>query len=168
MNSKKGQIAGQIFIYIMAVVVIGGIALIGYRAVNTIISKSCDAERINFKGNIEDMIERYNSDGSVNKQSVKAPCEYDTLCFVDADRIHTPPSPLTGVCSNAMINDSVRSGVEQNIFVISGKRTIPVGYSPLISLNSTNTNGCLCITQRNNNFNLVFRGRGSSTEINGG
>jgi hypothetical protein len=166
MNGKKAQIVGQIFIYMMAVIIIGGIMLIGYSAVKKIIVKGCEAEKVNFKADIEDMIERYNSYGAVNKQAIKAPCEYDVICFVDAARIEIGAPPIR--CSNSLINDSVKNHVQQNIFVISNRRTIPIGYSNLVSLNSTDAGGCLCIAQRSSNFNIIFNGRGSSTEIRSG
>jgi hypothetical protein len=149
--------------YIMAVIVIGGIALIGYNAVKSITTKSCDAEKATFKTDMEGLIEKYTSYGSVNKKTIRAPCGYDTICFVDASRLGVG---LGGDrCDNYLIMDSVKNNIQQNIFVMSNQHTIPLGYSDLISLNSTDKTGCLCINQRNKNFYVTFNGRGSTTEI---
>ena len=162
----KGQIAGQIFIYIMAIIVIGGMALIGYSAIKKIVTKSCDAEKASFKTDIAGLIEKYTSYGSVNKKTLKAPCEYDTVCFIDASDVSAKKSLGTNSCNNPLIRNSVSAGNMQNIFVISNAATIPIGYSDLVSLNSTyKGEGCLCIKQRNNNFYITFSGLGSSTEI---
>ena len=156
---KRGQIIGQVFIYIMAVIVIGAIALIGYNAIKGTMNKSCQVEQLTFKSYLEQMIERYSSFGDVKKESLAAPCSYQTVCFVDADSIDakTPNSCPT----NKIISNSVQDGVKTNIFVVSGSSTLPIGYSNLIKT----TPACLCIKAVNNNFQLVFRGQGSKTEI---
>jgi hypothetical protein len=159
--NPKGQVAGQIFIYIMAIIVIGGIALIGYSAIKNITSKSCDAEKISFKAEIEGLIEKYTSYGSVNKAGMKAPCGYDTVCFVDSSSVGASKSIS---CSNSLlIENSVNEGVEQNIFAISSGKTIPIGYSALITL--TNPLECSCIEKKNGKFDITFNGKGSSAEI---
>ena len=164
MKRKKGQIAGQVFIYIMAVIVIGGIALVGYNAIKKITNMSCSAEKASFNTDIIGLIEKWNSDSNVWPVTLKAPCEYDTVCFVDTTDLNPPNQD--NHCSNALIRDSIKRGNLQNIFVISNAITIPIGYSDLVSLNNTDKNsGCLCIKQRNKNFYITFYGHGSSTEI---
>jgi len=167
---KKGQIAGQVFIYIMAVIVIGGIVVVGYNAIKNITGKSCDVEKITFKADMENLIEKYTSYGSVNKKTLRAPCSYDTVCFVDASVLSGEASSKTdfkcldnGVI-NGQITDSVKNGDEQDIFVISGGKTIPIGYSSYIRLKPDQT-GCLCITARSKNFYITFEGFGSYTQI---
>ncbi|HEY9703722.1 MAG TPA: hypothetical protein V6C58_14840 [Allocoleopsis sp.] len=169
MNSKrKGQIAGQIFIYIMAVIVIGAIAIIGYSAIDKVLNKSCDAEKAVFKTNLEELIEKYTSFGSVNKKTIRAPCEYDTICFVDSSitSFDTPKILKDNfICANRLISDSVKSGSETNIFVKSNDKTIPIGYSQLVSLTDADKNKCLCIPAKNGNFYVTFTGKGTSAEI---
>ncbi|HYD03198.1 MAG TPA: hypothetical protein VEC16_02765 [Alphaproteobacteria bacterium] len=163
---KKGQIAGQIFIYMMAVIVIGAIAIIGYGAISKVLTKSCDAEKASFKTNIEEMIEKYTSYGSVNKKTMKAPCEYDTIIFVDTTSVSTPSGRNAFSCaSNRIIQDSVKSGADINIFVMSSDRTIPIGHSDLISLAEGSTTKCLVIDSKNGNFYMTLTGLGSSTQI---
>jgi hypothetical protein len=168
-NYKKGQIAGQIFIYMTAVIVIGGIALIGYSAIKNITTKACNAGEITFKTDIEWLIEKHTSHGSSEKETLRAPCGYDEICFVDASKIGVALSD-GGIsdCENNIIKDSVVEGVEQNIFVISNGKTHSIGYSQLISLSATDNTGCLCIQKRNNNFYILFNGQGSSSEIHAG
>jgi len=165
---KKGQIAGEVFIYIMAAIVIGGIVIIGYGAIKNIVAKSCDAEKITFKSDIENLVEKYTSYGSVNKKTLKAPCEYDTICFVDAELIGLENNNNLIDCPNNIIRDSVTSHVEQNIFVISNKLTIPIGYSSLIRLSDADKNKCVCIQQKSGNFYITFKGFGSYTEVSAG
>jgi len=163
-RNKKGQMAGQVFIYITAIIVIGVIALIGYNAIDKIVKKSCDADQATFKLDIENEIESRTSDGSVYMEKLNAPCEYDTICFVDASIINSPVARVSFQCTNnTIIQNSVRQGIQQNIFVISNQQTKQLGYSELIS--STDPSKCLCIKERSNKFYLTFSGRGTSTEI---
>ena len=83
-ESKKSQIAGQIFVYIMTIIVIGVIVLVGYWAINNTIGKSCQVEQLSFQNLIESMFSKYDTFGSMNKDSLTAPCNYETLCFVSA------------------------------------------------------------------------------------
>lgn len=165
-KKRKGQIAGQIFTYILAVIVIGGIALVGYNAIKSITTKACQAGKVTFNNNIEGMIEKYSSYGSVNIKELKVPCDYTTICFVASDVISDPTLPFD--CDNKIIYESVLNNVKQNIFILSDKRTISIGYSEIISLNSTDTGECLCIEQSNGRFDIAFRGKGSTTEISKG
>jgi len=154
----KGQIAGQVFIYMMAAIVIGGIAIIGYNAITGIGQKVCQTERATFKTDIEGWIEQYNGHDSVTPMTIKAPCDYDAICFIDATKMgNVDPNK----CSNPIVANSIKD----NIFVVSNKVTIPIGYSDLVRLNSSDQEGCLCIKQRNRNFYLIFHGQGSATEI---
>jgi hypothetical protein len=165
-RKTRGQIVGQVFIYMMAIIVIGGIAIMGYYAINKIVKKSCDVEKATFKMDMEGLIEKYTSYDSGDRKTIKAPCEYDTICFVDASRIG--PTTEFGCNDNKLIYNSVRESVQQNIFVMSSDRTIPIGYNELISLNSSDAKTCLCIKQRNKNFYIRFLGRGSTVEISSG
>jgi len=167
---KKGQIAGQIFIYIVAAIVIGGIALVGYKAISSLSTKACQAEKATFNNNLEAKIENGLSSGSVKPEYFKAPCDYEKICFVATSSINLQSGDTFKCPENKIIEESVKAHIEQNIFVISSDRTIPIGYSDIISLNDTYTNtgaqtNCLCIKQRNHQFYITFKGKESTAEI---
>src|SRR3989339_378746 len=156
---RKAQIIGQIFIYILVAIVIGITAILGYKAISAIISKGCQAEQLTFATRLETLIEQGNSYRSVAKQSVVAPCDYETLCLVDPSKID---SPGFFSCNDKIIMQSVQAGIRKNIFVKS-KYTIGAGYSEFIILD--NPNACTCIKQKNKNFYLTLKGTGSKTNI---
>jgi len=158
-DAHRGQIAGQIFIYIMVVIVIGIIALIGYNAIKNITQKSCQVEQLGFKTDLESDIAKYNSYGSVNKKILPAPCDYDEVCFVAANA-------TTGkiACdAHNIIAQSYDQKANQNIFVVSKNSVIPMGYSNLITVNDPTK--CTCIPQKNGNFYVTFIGQGSRTNV---
>jgi hypothetical protein len=158
---KKGQIAGQIFIYILAALIIGMIVLLGYWAINKIVPQTCEVEQLSFKKNIENMLEQYNSFGSVKKVTIASPCEYEQLCFIAAGTIGDPTS--LPHCDNKIIASSAHDGDQKNIFAIAQKRVIPIGYSSFVSVDDETA--CTCISQRNKNFYITLKGNGASTTV---
>lgn len=157
--NKKSQIMGQIFIFIMAGLMIGVIVLIGYNAFTKTISNSCQIEQMTFKTKLESLVERSNGFGTITKQSLIAPCKYETVCFVDSLQIGTDLSR----CGNRIINASSKDGDLKNIFVSDPKKTVPIGYSSMIRLNDSE--GCMCITQKSKSFQLTFVGVGQGTYV---
>jgi len=161
-NTKKGQIVGQIFIYIMVVIVVGVIMLFGYNGIQNILEKKCQVEQLQFKTDIENMIGKYNGFGSVEIKTITTPCDYDEVCFVSVDADNTGLSS-TFDCSNKIIENAYDENVKQNIFVVSKGRTFPIGYSNLLTTNKTQE--CTCVKQKNGNFYLTFIGQGSRTNV---
>jgi hypothetical protein len=158
-KSRKGQIAGEIFIYMMTAIVIGVIVLVGYWALKDVNKKKCAVEQINFKSRMESLIDRYNTYGSMNKDVLTAPCNYDILCFADSRKLGSPLAK----CKNQIINWTVKDGTKQNIFLMTPKSTIPIGYSEKVALEDPED--CLCIEKRSGNFYLTFNGKGSTTML---
>lgn len=155
---SKGQIIGQVFIYITAVVVIGVIALMGYNAITSMVNKSCSVEQVTFKSEIENLIEKYSGYGSVTKKSISAPCGYEEVCFVSAKATGSIFCP-----ENKLIEGSWSPSIKQNIYAISKKSTIAVGYAKLLSVE--NITKCTCIKSVNGRFDLTLKGEGSATVV---
>jgi hypothetical protein len=163
MNSK-GQIIGQVFIYIMAVVVIGVIILIGYSGIKSFLVRGCQVEQITFKQDILQYVESQSGYGNSQRFTLSAPCGYETVCFVDADRIGVTAPQIS--CNYGFIKKSAISGVQQNVFLISKDRVVPIGYSSKIKLGLPDT--CACISSKNKNFYIKFEGEGQRTLISNG
>lgn len=158
-KQKKGQIVGQIFIYIMVVIVVGVIMLFGYNGIQNILEKKCQVEQLQFKTDIENMIGKYNGYGSVEIKTITTPCDYDEVCFVSVDANKAG----FGCDANGIIKSAYDEHVKQNIFVVSKGRTFPIGYSNLLTTNKTQE--CTCVKQKNGNFYLKFIGQGSHTNV---
>ena len=159
-RGTKGQIAGQIFIYIMAVVVVGIIVLVGYWAIKNVLSKSCQVQQIAFQDKLIAMIESHNDYESVEKIIIGAPCDYDTICFVDTSKVGVGASIN---CKNSIIKSSILDNEKKNIFMVSTKSTTPLGYSAFVAVEAPEN--CTCINDRNKNFRLTLQGRGAKTII---
>ncbi len=81
---KKGQIAGQIFIYIIAIVVVGFIIVYGYSAIKGFSEKGEQVEFITLKTDIENNFKSIVSDyGSIKRPNLDVPGKFEMICFVD-------------------------------------------------------------------------------------
>lgn len=142
------------------------IMLMGYWAVKNTVQKACQVEQVTFKTELERMITKGTSFGSISNQILKAPCGYTTLCIVDSRRAGATPipnPPTAAYCSLTSIISATRFG-KDNIFLHNGAKISPVMSSELISV--TNPNACPCFTARNGNFYITFKGDGVNTQIN--
>ncbi|MEM4637975.1 MAG: hypothetical protein QXK76_03060 [Candidatus Woesearchaeota archaeon] len=161
MFKKKSQVIGQVFIFILAALIVGVIILIGYNAISKTISKSCQVEQSIFKTKIESLIESNNGYGSITTKSIIAPCGYEMVCFVDSTQIGTN-NPLT-LCTNKIIVKSISNGESMNIFLSTPQKTVAIGYSDM--LRTDNPQNCTCIKQKSKNFNLKLIGIGKGTIV---
>ncbi len=81
---KKAQIAGQIFIYIIAIVVVGLIIVFGYRSIKDFTAKGEQVEYITLKNSMENSFKSIVSDyGSIKRPDFDVPGKYTMVCFVD-------------------------------------------------------------------------------------
>lgn len=166
---KKSQIS-QVFTYIAAILVIGLLVIFGYKAINMMLGKQCDAQRAIFEKNMLSLIDEYSDYGSVHEETIRVPCDTNEVCFADA-------SYFAGYCSGSFsgsgigdyTSDSViTSAVEDcsaNMF-LKGGFTEPFNsadkFSDKIILDG---DPFQCFPVKNQKVTLVFTGTGSRTII---
>ena len=108
----KAQMVGQIFVYILAVILVAFILIYGYNAVQTFKTRAEQVSYIKFKTDMESTIKSISSDyGSIKKAEFLVPSGYREVCFIDLDNPIVPPG-------HPIIKDSVESGVKENIFLV--------------------------------------------------
>jgi len=83
---SKGQIAGQVFIYAMGLIIIGIVIVFGYIAIQDFIERSDQLSFVDFKTRltttIDDMTSEY---GSVKHRTFQLPKGYSKICFLNVD-----------------------------------------------------------------------------------
>ena len=163
----KAQVVGQIFIYIMTIVVVGMIVIMGYWAINSTISRGCQVEKATFKDRLSTIVSKDISFGSVNHEVLRAPCGYETICFVDSSLLTSRKGAISIAqfinCSNTIIGHTIFNNGTTNIFLANDKNVIGIGHSPHVKL--PYRGNCSCISARNNNFYLTMEGDGSRAMI---
>jgi len=131
----KGQVIGQIFIYVITVVLVSVILFYGYNAITTFKDKAEKISFIQFKNDMENTIEVMSFDfGSVKVEEFMVPEKVTTVCFVTS----FPEAPTLSGTKYPIIEDSVNSGVDKNVFLMDetiqesfyvGKISVDEGWS---------------------------------------
>ncbi|MGV8141764.1 MAG: hypothetical protein ACP5NW_04970 [Candidatus Woesearchaeota archaeon] len=117
MSMMRGQIAGQIFLYILGVIVIGSVILFGFRlggGMKEISEKYVSMEfRQSLNHDVDSLLNNY---GSTYTAKYSLQDDFDKICFVDVARVS-----LTNLNEYPIIRNSVEEGVENNIFLYGEK-----------------------------------------------
>ena len=154
---RRAQI-NQAFIYIAAILVIGAIAVIGAKAILGIFSASCQSKSSEFNSKVVSLLDQNSDRGTVNIESLPAPCDVVEVCFVSASAmtpIFTDPDPV--------IEESVKEG-SYNIFA-KGKFTTPIAkYDGL----ATPADALTCIKVQNDYVKMKLTGQGRLTIVEQG
>ena len=153
---KKSQMIGQVFIYIVTVVVVGVILLFGYNAIMTVKEKSDEVIISKFKSDVANMVEITASDfGSVKIKYFELPARYTKACFVK-NYGGFPGATSTLFNKYPIMKDSVEDEVEKNLFLIenSVRESFFVGDVDV-------TSDVYCFNTVNNRIRIKFEGKGN-------
>lgn len=170
---RKGQIAGQIFIYAIAVVVVGLIIVYGYSAIKGFRDKGEEVEYITLKTNIENSIKSIASDyGSIKRPSFHVPSKYSMVCFVDKSKADTSAPGASDICSShdkdklwPIACEGWKAG-RNNVFLIpDGSDAFDVGDIAIVSEDGTQPLSDVCIPNLNGKLNLQLKGLGNQVEV---
>ena len=112
----KGQMIGQVFIYLITLVLVSFLLFYGYRAISTFKEKTDQVSYIQFKNDLQNTIETLSLDfGSVKVKQFTVPDNINVVCFVR----NFPGMPSLSGTKYPIIEDSVNSGLDKNVFLIS-------------------------------------------------
>lgn len=166
-QTKKAQL-NHVFTIIATLLVAGAIIAIGASMFGNLMGDKCTADSVNFKDDITGAIKNNNHYGSVTSEDFRTPCNYMTLCLVDKDAVASSaqlkmPDALDSQ-AKFVIADSVASGTQNNIFLISSDETVPVGFASNLVLDPKGE-GILCIQPRSGKFSMVMKGKGQTTLV---
>ncbi|MCH8003032.1 MAG: hypothetical protein IH934_00235 [Nanoarchaeota archaeon] len=115
---KRGQLSGNVFIYIFAVVVIALILILGYKYISGTKENIVKTDLILLKNRLTSDIRAISSDfGSTKRVSYSIPGQTE-LCLIDLDRKNEILSNLPSNF-NPLIKDSIESNVKNNAFVFN-------------------------------------------------
>lgn len=197
MRKNKAQI-NQVFVWIVVALVIGATALFGVRSIGGLLNDKCSIDLVKFEEDLRDTTTLNNDFGSVHLEVFSAPCDYTTVCLVDARAITDAQSYLQTsdqvspsiilIDENSitalnqqiqpflpLIQNSVREGVPENIFLFNDEGFDPAGYVPQIRLGEDEAQAratfsnegypILCIQAKAGRFSTVMQGLGRNTWI---
>ena len=152
---RNAQLYGQIFTYVLTIILVLFILVYGY---NTIVNFKNRAEQISclkFKSDLSSAVEGILSDfGSVKRKDLELCNGYAQACFVETFERFDRQNPQG--TNNRFIIDSVKSDTGKNAFLINSGAPDSF-YAGNISVNPD----VLCINAVDNKISLRLEGKGN-------
>ncbi len=156
MKSKKGAIQGQIFIYILTLIVTSLVLVYGYRAIRNILDTSEEVLEARLMQSLRSEIEKISTDyGSVRNRNFETPGNTREVCFLNNYQACTPPSKpeLAGFLETG-----------NNVFIISS-----AGAVSYMQVSKIDVAGCLlCVPVSGSRFSIRLEGLGDGARISQG
>lgn len=152
---KKAQIYGQIFIYILTIVLVSFILVYGYNAVKNLKDGAEQISCLKFKNDLTSAVEIVSSDfGSVKRKDIELCGNYKQICFVETFENFDRSNPQG--TNDPIIIDNIKSNTRKNVFLADNiaKESFYIG---VISVD----NDVLCIKSTGNKLSLRLEGKGN-------
>lgn len=155
---KKAQI-GQIFVYLISILIIILVLYFGYRAISGIGKAAENTALTKFEKTLAGDIKTDLPYGSIHIRSYAVPLKYKELCFLDlpkADKIKNSVS----IGDYPLMKDSIESNAQNNVFLFPEGDAFYAG-----SISVSNYPYFKCFEIKNGNVKIRLNGLGDSTEI---
>ncbi|MBI2102124.1 hypothetical protein HYT53_05945 [Candidatus Woesearchaeota archaeon] len=153
---KSAQIYGQIFIYVLTIILISFILVYGYNAVRNFRERAEQVACLKLKSELSNSVESISGDfGSIRKKDIQMCRGYTQICLVET--FETPKLPGR---IDPIIKDSILSGTGRNAF-LADKIAKESFYAGKISVEPD----VLCIKSVNNKVSLRLEGKGNHAVI---
>ncbi|MBI2656381.1 hypothetical protein HYX03_01425 [Candidatus Woesearchaeota archaeon] len=149
---KQSQLYGQIFIYILTIILISFILVYGYNAVQNFKKRAEQVSCLKFKNDLSNAVASIISDfGSIKRKDLQLCNAYTQVCFVE-----TFESPNLPGSIDPIVKDSVLSNAGKNVFLIENiaKESFYIGK---ISVEPD----VMCIRAINSKISLKLEGKGN-------
>lgn len=157
---RKSQIQGQVFVYILALLVMSFVLIYGYRAVTSMESKGNLAALVSFKIEIKRAVSSIRPNyGSVKIEEFVVPSEYREVCFIDLDSpnsVQVDKYPIMHNYVDSIINNNAEL---KNVFLL------PPGTESDYVGNITVENDFLCFSVISSRIKVKFEGLGNLARV---
>lgn len=150
-KNEKSQIYGQVFIYILTIMLVSFILVYGYNAVQNFKKRAEQVSCLKFKNDVQNAVEIISSDfGSVKRKDLQLCAGYAEACFVESFSNPSLPGNV-----DPIIRDSVLSNSGKNVFLVENiaKESF---YAGKISVEPD----VFCIKAVNSQISLRLEGKG--------
>ena len=163
---RNSQIQTQVFVYILAMVVVTLILLYGYNAIKGFREKSGEMEMLELENSLKSEISSVGADyGNIAKGEFTLPAEYKAICFVDNFRLTKGQQvSCTGNTIDSkttlIINDAVKDGTANIFLVPDGSNNFKIG-----NIVVDGSGGCICIQKTGMQVLVRMEGQGNGVKI---
>lgn len=150
---KKAQVFSQIFVYVLAIILISFVLVYGYNAIQNFRERAVQISCIKFQNDLKNAVSSISNDyGSVIRKDLQLCRSYTKVCFVETYTYPNLPSDV-----DPIIKDSILSYTGKNVFLVDriAKESFFAGNI------SVENNGVLCVPPVNNVISLRLEGKGN-------
>lgn len=167
-KQKQAQVIGQVFIFLLGAFVVGGILLVGYRAIANLGEQQCVAQETDFVRKIETTFDNSLTRGLVRSHTFNLPCEATALCLVERSAIDTRSVDSNNIqLQYPLIANSIVTGEGGSVWVRdeNGYRKIDgvTRVLPIADYDTNDPQGVKCFS--GDVVTLQFEGRGQSVFV---
>ncbi len=125
---QKRAFGDQAMIYVLVAVILGAIALVGWKMVFSTTSRYCNAGLVDFQVKLEEISALRN--GITEEESFNVPCDANKVVIFDSD---APLNPDL-IKNFPLLRDLVVSKSSKNVFLIRGQTIIESWTMPFVNI----------------------------------
>lgn len=163
--TKKSQIYGQIFIYLLTIILVAFILIYGYNAIDRLRRGANQVECLKFRNDIKNSIEGISSDfGRIKKVDLNLCSPYRQVCFAETFRKINKNSIRFNINPiDLIIKDSIISDSDSNAFLMDKIAKEPF-YAGNITIADPNYD-VFCVKAVNGRIILKLEGKGNHVAV---
>lgn len=156
---KKSQLYGQVFIYVLTIVLVSFILVYGYNTIQNFRQRTEQVACLKFQNDLRNSIEGIISDfESVKRKELQLCSDYNQVCFVETFEQFDRDNPQANINNlDPILKNSIASGSDRNVFLIGGNSF----YAGNMSVEKD----VLCIKSKNGKISLRLEGKGDHVLI---
>lgn len=160
MRSRKSQIFGQVFIYILAIIIFSIVLLYGYKTIKGFSNQADEVSLIQLTTDIKTSVKKISSDyGSVIKKEFSIPGKYSYVCFIDL--VYQAHTSLQA--DHPAVYNSWYDKAQSNMFLITTKEEIQPYYIEGIGISNSPWYNCINVSR--GKIVLSLEGKGNYVEL---
>ena len=153
---KKSQIYSQVFVYVLAMLLVSMILVFGYKAISSFRDRTEKVACLKLKNDMTNAVDSILGDyGTIKKKQFDACSNYNQICFVEShDEVNLPNNV------DPIIKDSILDKTGNNVFLVNkiAEESFNIGK---ISV----TPDVMCLKTRDNKITIAMEGKGNFVTI---
>lgn len=162
MLNKKSQAASEVFKYLLVIFISAVILVAGYKVIEIINSRSCQADLARFEIDLKNVNSglRY---GEKELKNLAVPCSVDRIFILDLSKAKTDDF-VAGANNIPIIRNSIETRAINNVFLMSGENVKNQFYIGHITIDSK----YICLKPASGQISVFAEGTGEYTRITPG
>ena len=166
----KAQIQ-QVFIYVMAIIVIGFLVVVGGKMIFDVLDNSCSVQETQFITNLNKELSAASQAGTKHTITINAPCDHTLLCVINTTSLGKnhlnididPQAQLNSVYDDnlAILKLNAKDNIPYNVYLMqTGKmgKLLPVIYDTRVTTGGSVD--IVCVSKTNGAFSFRAEGLG--------